>query len=286
MREQGIRPRPLFVVGGHRSGTTLLRYILDAHPRIACPPESKFIGGIEAFLDYPQVLMGLRCLGVSTEQLMAKLRSFIEDIFLEHANRAQKERWADKTPNYYRLLPLIDEIFAREPHYLCVVRHPLDCIGSLEEFFWQTPYNEDPDIAANVLRHGKGRYAWALYWLEVYQRIHLFASSVSHRAHIVKYEDLVVKTDPTVRGIFSFIGEDCPEGIVQEAFRRPHGPGFQDLKILRTTEIHQSSLAKWRNWPKAEIASVWNLVEPLASQFGYSVTGTPAATRQLTAVAG
>jgi hypothetical protein len=274
MREHGKRPRPLFIAGGHRSGTTLLRYILDAHPRIACPPESKFIGGIEAFLDYPQVLKGLQCLGLSTEELMGKLRGFIEDVFVEYASRAHKERWADKTPNYYRLLPLIDQIFGREPQYLCVVRHPLDCIGSLEEFFWQTPHNEDPDIAANVLRHGKGRYAWAQYWLEVYQRIHLFSSAVGERALVVKYEDLVARTDSTVRGIFDFIGVDCPENIVQEAFRRPHGTGFQDLKILRTTGIHQASVARWRDWPKAEVASLWTLVEPLASEFGYSIDAT------------
>jgi|HubBroStandDraft_1064217.scaffolds.fasta_scaffold186716_1 protein-tyrosine sulfotransferase len=274
MKEEGKRHRPLFIVGGHRSGTTLLRYILDAHPRIACPPESKFIAGVEAFLDYPQAQMGLRTLGVSTDELMAKLRSLIEDVFIAYATRANKQRWADKTPNYYRLLPLIDQIFSHEPLYICVARHPLDCIASLEEFFWQSPHNEDPDIAASVLRYGKGRYGWAQYWLDAYQRIHLFATGVSHRAHIVKYEDLVSRTDATVRGIFSFIGEDCPEGIVQEAFKQSHAGGFQDLKILQTAGIHQTSLARWRDWPTAEISAIWNIVGPLASQFGYTAEAT------------
>jgi hypothetical protein len=274
MKEEGKRPRPLFIVGGHRSGTTLLRYILDAHPRIACPPESKFIAGVEALLDYPQAQMGLRSLGLSTDELMAKLRSFIEDVFMAYATRANKHRWADKTPNYSRLLPLIDQIFSREPLYLCVARHPLDCIASLEEFFWQSPHNEDPDIAANVLRYGKGRYGWAQFWLEAYQRIQLFATGVAHRAHIVKYEDLVSRADATVRGIFSFIGEECPEGIVQEAFKQSHGGGFQDLKILQTKGIHQSSLARWREWPQAEISAIWNIVGPLASQFGYTADAT------------
>ena len=35
--------RPLFIVGVHRSGTTLLRYMLNSHPRIYIPPESDFI---------------------------------------------------------------------------------------------------------------------------------------------------------------------------------------------------------------------------------------------------
>src|SRR3954447_12921881 len=35
--------RPLFVVGAPRSGTTLLQLMLHAHPRIAIPPENRFV---------------------------------------------------------------------------------------------------------------------------------------------------------------------------------------------------------------------------------------------------
>jgi hypothetical protein len=54
---------PAFIVGCYRSGTTLLRYILDAHPRLACPPESKFIPGLQWVLDYPEARAGLDRLG-------------------------------------------------------------------------------------------------------------------------------------------------------------------------------------------------------------------------------
>ena len=32
-----------FVVGANRSGTTLLRLMLDAHPELAIPPETHFV---------------------------------------------------------------------------------------------------------------------------------------------------------------------------------------------------------------------------------------------------
>ncbi|HEV8165823.1 MAG TPA: sulfotransferase, partial [Actinomycetota bacterium] len=35
--------RPIFIVGCQRSGTTLLRLILDAHPNISCGPETRFL---------------------------------------------------------------------------------------------------------------------------------------------------------------------------------------------------------------------------------------------------
>jgi len=34
---------PIFIVGSPRSGTTLLRLMLNQHPRIAIPPESLFL---------------------------------------------------------------------------------------------------------------------------------------------------------------------------------------------------------------------------------------------------
>src|SRR5947208_4053864 len=38
--------RPIFVVGAHRSGTTLLQALLGAHPRIGAPPEVDFYGRV------------------------------------------------------------------------------------------------------------------------------------------------------------------------------------------------------------------------------------------------
>src|SRR4051794_22219186 len=35
--------RPIFVVGCPRSGTTLLSVMMHAHPRIAMPPETRFL---------------------------------------------------------------------------------------------------------------------------------------------------------------------------------------------------------------------------------------------------
>jgi Sulfotransferase family len=37
-----------FIVGAPRSGTTLLRLMLDAHPRLAIPPETAFIPALLA----------------------------------------------------------------------------------------------------------------------------------------------------------------------------------------------------------------------------------------------
>ena len=71
MSDAGVSP--VFVVGCPRSGTTLLRLMLNAHPRLAIPPESHFIplvarvrrryerpGGFDAERMATDVMRGLR----------------------------------------------------------------------------------------------------------------------------------------------------------------------------------------------------------------------------------
>src|SRR2546422_8303911 len=77
-REPAAGAWPVFLVGCHRSGTTLARYLLDVHPNLACPPESKFLAGLEVFLDYPQVETALNTLGFTEEEVRLELRKFIE----------------------------------------------------------------------------------------------------------------------------------------------------------------------------------------------------------------
>src|ERR1700677_4498577 len=93
---------PAFILGSYRSGTTLLRYLLDAHPQIACPPESKFLLGLERLLDYPEAMTGLMSLGFSRAEMRFELRRLAECFLGGYAQRMGKRRWVEKTPNYSR----------------------------------------------------------------------------------------------------------------------------------------------------------------------------------------
>ena len=44
--ESPVRPEPFFIVGVERSGTTMLRLMLNAHPNLAVPFESGFIPSV------------------------------------------------------------------------------------------------------------------------------------------------------------------------------------------------------------------------------------------------
>src|SRR5204862_8332991 len=66
-REENIdRPPAPFVVGMNRSGTTLLRMMLDSHPDLTIPPETHFV---------PDVIRACRRKGGKPEEVLAAMKS-------------------------------------------------------------------------------------------------------------------------------------------------------------------------------------------------------------------
>ena len=108
--------RPLVLLGVSRSGTTLLRVVLDRSPGIAIPDESFFVpllarrhsATIDAarFLDDVARIPTIRAWGLRVDDVQLRVRSgmatgdAIAAIFEAYADRHGKPRWGDKTPMY------------------------------------------------------------------------------------------------------------------------------------------------------------------------------------------
>src|SRR5690606_9212980 len=97
---------PIVIFGVPRSGTTLLRTLLDAHSQIAAGPEAPWLAEHQ-----PRSALGLaRYLaedshgavanfGASRGEVFIAARRVVDEVMGAYARRRGKRRWAHKTPN-------------------------------------------------------------------------------------------------------------------------------------------------------------------------------------------
>ena len=122
---------PVLVLGVRRSGTTLLRVILDRSSELAVPDESYVVpqlasrhrGTVDpsSFVDDLRRLPRLRELGIMPDDVSRRLRpgmtsgAAIAAVFETYAAAHGKARWGDKTPLYMQHLPLLERPLPRRP---------------------------------------------------------------------------------------------------------------------------------------------------------------------------
>ncbi len=155
-------PAP-FVVGVNRSGTTLLRLMLDAHPELAIPAETHFLprliarwrrleergvpepdrrGALVRLITrhprWPDLELGAAEL---SEHLAALAPIGLADVaralYVVHARSRGKERWGDKTPAYLEHMGTI-ACTLEEARFVHLIRDGRDVAVSLAEVSWGT----------------------------------------------------------------------------------------------------------------------------------------------------
>jgi Sulfotransferase family len=204
--------RPLFVLGVSRSGTTLLRVVLDRSPGIAIPDESFFIpllarrhrGEVDAaeFLDDLGRLTVLADWGVSVEDIGRRLHPGMEvgaaiaAIYESHAESEGKPRWGDKTPMYMRHLRLLERLFP-DAQYVHLVRDGRDAAVS----FLRMPGG----TYTRTWAHPDTPSEFARLWRTEVLGAHALGERVGAGRYLeVRYEDLVASPDDVVASICAF----------------------------------------------------------------------------------
>lgn len=250
---------PVFIVCNARSGSTLLRYLLDAHPDVACPPESKVPQTANAVLNLHNDLAGQAITELRAKkhgvpepnpQSVAAARDVIAGIAAEHLARRGKTVWCDKTLETVHSLDLIGRMFPKA-RYICVYRHAMDVVASLlESCKWGYAYF---NLQQYVARHYNNvAQGFAEYWTARTKLI-MGLDQSSARTYPVHYEQLVRDPEGTLTGILEFLDLPRDDKIVrkmlEEAFQVEHDPGAADWKIPFANAVEQRSVERGRAIP-------------------------------------
>ncbi|SEK38184.1 Sulfotransferase family protein [Blastococcus sp. DSM 46786] len=259
--------RPIFVVGTMRSGSTLFRLVLDAHPNISICEETGFMGGLTAAKEIPNWARGrnwFERLGFTEEEFDARLREFYAGMFERYARSQGKSRWGEKTPFHSRYIAQMAALFP-DAVFVAIVRHPGAVVHSLvEKFHYETSdavtYWESTN--KEILRRG----------LEL----------ADDRFALLRYEDLVAHPEETLHELVEFLDEPWSEDLLRH----------NDVQAARGTPRISAGATRTRDPITTDRAHRWSdsmtedtrrLLEssagPLARFLGYLPTepGAPGA---------
>lgn len=256
--------RPIFIVGVHRSGTTLVRLIVDSHSRIACPPESFFLLPLAGLLDDAKALEGLRAMGFERDHVVARLREGAAYFFEMYAASRGKPRWADKTPAYVSHLDFIETLFGPDCRYVMVYRHGLDTACSIAG---------QPDITEaheHIAACGGDRHAGAArYWAVQCRRMRAFAEARGERCLALHYEALVADPEAETRRLFAFLEEPWEPAVLRFA-EQPHDSwsGLEDVRAM-TSRGFTPNVGSYRREPPAVIRAMLAEAAPVLAVLGY-----------------
>ncbi len=226
-------PRPIFILGMPRSGTTLLERLLAGHPEVRA-------GGELDYMRRPLRRAVERVTGQpfprGFEAVPAADMTAIAEAFARRLETiGQGSRFVtDKTPGNFHLLGLLRLLFP-EGRIVHVVRDAMDTCFSILQFQFddRSPHTCDMGLLA---------YAYARY-LRLMQR---WQSLCGDGFITVRYEDLVASPASEGQRVFAHCGLDWRDEFLD--FHRGGGAvrTFSALQVRRP--IYQTSVGAWREF--------------------------------------
>lgn len=203
---------PIFLLGSQRSGTTMLRLMMNNHPNLAIPHETAFITiydkKLSAYGDlsdkdnvrrllndvsqHPLVKRGnlIRDSDAILRRSIASYRDFIDAVFQAYADSLGKARWGDKTPFYTPDIDVLHRIFP-DAKFLHLVRDGRDVVLSQKSIEW---------MSGNLPK-------LILDWQWKTTIAHKVGSVLGDNFLEIRYEDLVRQPEEMLRRICDFICE-------------------------------------------------------------------------------
>jgi hypothetical protein len=267
----------IIILGVPRSGTTLLRRLLNWHPEVHCGGETFLLTSAARFLrsdrivdgiDYG-VIGGLQAAGIAPETVLGDLRGFVEGYFRQLAAAAGKPRWASKTAIDSFYVAEIEQLFAGHAQFVCIVRHGLDSVLSLKEL---CDANETylREIHEYVVRYPHPLEAFAHLWSDVTGALLDFAGRNPESAIVLRYEDLVRHPVEALDRLTGFL-ELAPGHALLEALKQDAPSGLGDWKTYGKTEPDPDSIGRWHTINAATATRLAPIVNPVLLRAGYEV---------------
>ena len=266
---------PLFIVGMPRSGTKLLRDLLNQNPEIAIPTvESHFIPylikqfGIPPkfhqqeeidrfYVEFTRTpfFWNMKNQGRTLEKEslikaanLTSWASIFEVILKFYAplGRSSDFIWGDKTPGYLRHMPLLKSLFP-EARFLHIVRDPRDYVLSVSKAW------------------GKSIYRAAHVWNETLRVAYPIGLLLGGDYKEVFYEALISEPERVLDEVCQFLNRKFIPGMMKlSSSSETLGDARGQTEIVQDNQGKYAAHLSWQ-----EVKRIEEIVYPIAKSVGY-----------------
>ncbi|XP_030316752.1 protein-tyrosine sulfotransferase 2 [Calypte anna] len=263
---------PLIFIGGvPRSGTTLMRAMLDAHPEVRCGEETRVIPRVlamrQAWARSGREKMRLDEAGVTEAVLDAAMQAFILEVIAKHGEPARF--LCNKDPFTLKSSVYLSRIFPNSK-FLLMVRDGRASVHSM--------ITRKVTIAGFDLSSYRDCLA---KWNKAIEVMYAQCMEVGpSRCLPVYYEQLVLHPEPSLRAISHFLGISWSEAVLhhEELIGKPGGVSLS--KIERSTDqvikpVNLEALSKWTGHIPGDVLQDMAQIAPMLARLGYDPHANP-----------
>jgi len=269
---------PFFIIGAQRSGTTLLRLILNSHSKIAIPEEGTFLMPLlkDKYINYtfkgnelnklikyislnPQFELWNKNFTDFFKEVKHKgkitLKEFISNLYNFYAKKEGKKYWGDKTPSFFRKIDVINKLFP-EAKFIHIVRDGRDVFNSWRKM--NPTKGNAPVIALD--------WKYKLKTIEnSFQKIPI------DRTLTIRYEDLLDNPKKTVANVCDFLEIHFEDGMLEfyKVSNKYIGKHYSPLIYSQITKTNKYKWKKVLN--RYEISSFTLIAKNCLRNFGYEI---------------
>lgn len=275
-----MKDHPVFIIGVPRSGTTLLRIMLDSHPNLAvgseCPWFCRSYCDVTSFKDLYLSLVEDRYgpvrnfEGVSEAHVTLALGEAISSILSAYAHGRGKKRWLEKTPNHITEIPFIVKLFPQSK-YIHIIRDGRDvaCSSFKERVTWGKQLQNREEKVTNTRLNALQRWCrWVAQFEKWKQEYELDICQIS-------YEDLVRNPRPTLEKILQFIEESWSEDVLNYGKQKHDIPDWEagSRDVSQKPKISDEGIGRWKTeFSDTERLIAASFADSMLTKFGYEAT--------------
>lgn len=266
------RSIPLIFIGGMpRSGTTLLRVILDAHPDVRCGEETRVIprllGYRAQWMKSPFESRRLQEAGITPEVLDSAISAFILEVVGKHGPPAQ--RLCNKDPFTLRSAVYLKKLFPNSK-FIFMIRDGRAVVHSI--------------ITRKVTISGfdLSDYRQCMTkWNSAMQAMHNQCETLGPSNCLpVYYEQMVLKPELWLRKILEFLDVPWNDSVLNHEKLIDKPGGISLSKLERSTDqvikpINVEALSKWVGHIPEDVVRDMASVAPMLSVLGYDPAANP-----------